>query len=45
MYAELVAADEAAARGRYPGVFAHLEACGPCAEDFHGLLDAIRSAV
>jgi hypothetical protein len=23
---------------RYPGVEAHLLACGPCAEDFHGLL-------
>lgn len=27
---------------RYPGVSAHLRACGPCAEDLHGLLEAIR---
>ena len=27
----------------YPGVSAHLRACGPCAEDLHGLLDAIRA--
>jgi hypothetical protein len=26
-----------------PGVSAHLRACGPCAEDLHGLLDAIRA--
>ena len=26
----------------YPGVAAHLRACGPCAEDLHGLLEAIR---
>jgi hypothetical protein len=25
---------------RYPGVVAHLLACGPCADDFHGLLAA-----
>jgi hypothetical protein len=25
---------------RYPGVAAHLAACGPCAEDFTGLLMA-----
>jgi hypothetical protein len=27
----------------YPGVSAHLRSCGPCAEDLHGLLEAIRS--
>jgi hypothetical protein len=26
---------------RYPGVAAHLLACGPCAEDFAGLLAAV----
>ena len=26
---------------RYPGVAIHLAACGPCSEDFHGLLAAI----
>ena len=29
--------------GRYPGVAAHLEACGPCAEDLTGLLAAVAS--
>lgn len=28
----------------YPGVRAHLLACGPCEEDFRGLLAAIASA-
>lgn len=27
----------------YPGVGAHLRACGPCAEDLHGLIEAIRA--
>ncbi|HEY4024206.1 MAG TPA: hypothetical protein VGM75_36360 [Pseudonocardiaceae bacterium] len=27
---------------RFPGVLAHLAACGPCAEDFDGLLAAVR---
>ncbi len=40
IYVELVAAD-AAAQERYPGIAAHLEACGPCSEDFTGLLAAI----
>jgi hypothetical protein len=26
---------------RYPGVAAHLMACGPCGEDFTGLLTAV----
>jgi hypothetical protein len=42
VYVELV--DEQApgvAAGRYPGVAAHLAACGPCGEDFNGLLAAI----
>jgi hypothetical protein len=26
---------------RYPGVAAHLLACGPCGEDFTGLLAAV----
>jgi hypothetical protein len=41
VYVELVAADASAAR-RYPCIAAHLQACGPCAEDFEGLLAAIR---
>jgi hypothetical protein len=43
VYVELVAADAAAAR-RYPGIAAHLAACGPCAGDFDGLLAAVRSS-
>lgn len=27
---------------QYPGVVAHLQACGPCGEDFDGLLAALR---
>jgi hypothetical protein len=27
---------------RYPGVAAHLLACGPCTEDFAGLVAAVR---
>ena len=26
----------------YPGIAAHLRACGPCGEDFEGLLAAVR---
>ena len=41
VYAELVAAGEPA-QERYPGIAAHLQACGPCGEDFQGLMVAIR---
>ena len=41
VYAELVAAGEPAEE-RYPGVAVHLRACGPCGEDFDGLLAALR---
>jgi hypothetical protein len=41
VYAELAAADAPAVQ-RYPGIAAHLAACGPCGEDFDGLLAAIR---
>jgi hypothetical protein len=41
VYAELVAAG-APAEQRYPGIAAHLRACGPCGEDFAGLLAAVR---
>jgi hypothetical protein len=27
---------------RYPGIAAHLLACGPCGEDFEGLLTVLR---
>jgi hypothetical protein len=41
VYVEWVAAGHDAER-RYPGVAAHLRACGPCGEDFEGLLAAVR---
>ena len=41
VYVELVAAGEPAQQ-RYPGLAAHLSACGPCGEDFEGLLTAVR---
>ena len=40
-YAELAAAG-APVEERYPGVAAHLRACGPCGEDFEGILAAVR---
>ena len=40
VYAELAAAG-APAEQRHPGFAAHLRACGPCGEDFEGLLAAI----
>jgi hypothetical protein len=42
IYVDLAAAGDDAA-GRYPGVAAHLMACGPCGEDFAGLLLAVTS--
>jgi hypothetical protein len=42
IYADLAAAGENPAE-RYPGVAAHLAACGPCAEDLTGLLAAVAS--
>jgi hypothetical protein len=42
VYAELVSVDPEAAWRRYPGVAAHLRACGPCAEDLAGLLAAVE---
>jgi hypothetical protein len=44
VYAELAAADPDAAERNYPGVAAHLRACGPCTMDLAGLLDLLRSA-
>ena len=45
VYAELVVADNSSAEAarRFPGVAAHLQACGPCGEDFDGLLLAVRA--
>jgi hypothetical protein len=42
VYADLVAAGEPAEQ-RYPGLAAHLRACGPCREDLDGLLAAIHA--
>ncbi len=41
VYVDLVAAGEPAEQ-RYPGIAAHLGACGPCGEDFEALLAAVR---
>ncbi len=43
VYVELHAA-EGCAETRYPGVAAHLAACGPCNADFEGLLAAVRES-
>jgi hypothetical protein len=42
VYVDLVAAGQSVT-DRYPGVAAHLAACGPCGEDFAGLLAAVTS--
>ena len=42
IYADLAATGENPGE-RYPGVAAHLAACGPCAEDLTGLLAAVAS--
>jgi hypothetical protein len=41
IYVDLTVAGGDAAAERYPGVAAHLLECGPCAEDFAGLLAAV----
>jgi hypothetical protein len=43
IYAEIMARGEDP-EVRFPGVSAHLRACGPCAEDLNGLLEAIRAS-
>jgi hypothetical protein len=45
VYVDLVVTDPESARLRYAGVAAHLESCGPCAEDFHGLLAAVTEDI
>jgi hypothetical protein len=42
VYVDLVAAGQDAAAS-YSGVAAHLEACGPCGDDFAGLLAAVTN--
>ena len=44
VYAELVVAGDDPER-RFPGVTAHLASCGPCEDDFRGLLQALRDSV
>jgi hypothetical protein len=43
VYVDVVASG-APAEQRYPGIAAHLRACGPCGEDFEALLAAVRDA-
>jgi hypothetical protein len=43
VYVELALVDTEAARTRFPGVAAHLRGCGPCHDDFEGLLAAISA--
>ena len=43
VYVDLVAAGEPVEQ-RYPGIAAHLRACGRCGEDFEALLTAVRGA-
>lgn len=43
VYVELTVQDPALAARRYPGVAAHLTACGPCDDDYQGLLAAVRA--
>jgi hypothetical protein len=42
VYVDLVVAGQDAA-DRYPGVADHLAACGPCGDDFAGLMAAVTS--
>ena len=42
VYAELTLAGADAERA-YPGIKAHLRSCGPCLDDFEGLLAAVRA--
>ena len=43
VYVELLGAGEDADT-RYPGIASHLRACGPCGDDYEGLLRTIRDA-
>jgi len=46
IYVDIVTTDGAeAAERRFPGVAAHLRACGPCGEDFDGLLAAVTGTM
>jgi hypothetical protein len=41
VYVELAVRDGESAAERFPGVAVHLAACGPCGEDYAGLLTAV----
>jgi hypothetical protein len=41
VYAEIVASG-VDPEDQFPGVTSHLAACGPCADDFEGLLQVLR---
>lgn len=41
VYVDLVRADRPSAEARYPGIVAHLAACGPCGADYAALLEAV----
>jgi hypothetical protein len=43
LYVELVVSGTDVA-ARFPGIAAHLHACGPCCEDFDGLLAAVSDS-
>jgi hypothetical protein len=47
IYVDLILDDPSASAAslRYPGVAAHLLACGPCDDDLHGLLTAAGTAM
>jgi hypothetical protein len=46
VYVDLVTTPDgaAAAEQRYPGIATHLRACGPCGQDFDGLLAAVTGS-
>lgn len=44
VYVELAERDAEAARRQFLGVATHLAACGPCEQDFQGLLLAATTA-
>lgn len=44
VYVDQVRADREAAETRFPGIVAHLAECGPCGDDFAGLLAAVAES-
>lgn len=41
VYVDLFVSDHETAKSCYPGIAAHLAACGPCGDDFTGLLTVV----